>query len=223
MGHWHGLTKLHLHTDATLVIMDNATLSLGKALREFKTKTCSMFATQELQREVNAWNHKQAKKSTVVKASHKPKEFNMNTYKYHALGDITNTIREYGTTESYSTEPVSFVHDYPGPHYISCLWQGELEHRTLKSRYKRTSKKNYLKQLTQIECHQAHIHQICRRLNAGKTSHHNEVEYASLLMSQYCIGKSQNEPVILPIFLHENCGDPAVKVSIHVNGLVSPF
>jgi hypothetical protein len=34
------------------------------------------------------------------------KAFNLNTYKLHALGDYTATIRRYGTTDSYSTEPV---------------------------------------------------------------------------------------------------------------------
>ena len=36
------------------------------------------------------------------------KGFNLNTYKYHALGDVADTIRRYGTTDSYSTEPVIF-------------------------------------------------------------------------------------------------------------------
>jgi len=34
------------------------------------------------------------------------KKFNLNTYKCHALGDYTTTIRRYGTTDSYSTELV---------------------------------------------------------------------------------------------------------------------
>jgi hypothetical protein len=35
-----------------------------------------------------------------------PKTLNLNTYKLHALGDYTDTIWRYGTTDSYSTEPV---------------------------------------------------------------------------------------------------------------------
>lgn len=31
---------------------------------------------------------------------------NLNTYKVHALGDYVETIRRYGTTDSYSTESV---------------------------------------------------------------------------------------------------------------------
>jgi hypothetical protein len=39
-------------------------------------------------------------------ATRRPKTLNLNTYKFHALGDYANTIREFGTTDSYSTEPV---------------------------------------------------------------------------------------------------------------------
>jgi hypothetical protein len=34
------------------------------------------------------------------------KSFNFQTYKFHALGDYVTSIRHFGTTDSYSTEPV---------------------------------------------------------------------------------------------------------------------
>ena len=37
----------------------------------------------------------------------KPKVLNLNTYKLHSLGDYPETIKQYGTTDSYSTELVS--------------------------------------------------------------------------------------------------------------------
>ena len=37
-----------------------------------------------------------------------PKQFNLNTYKFHSLGDYCITIRRFGTTNSYSTQPVGF-------------------------------------------------------------------------------------------------------------------
>jgi hypothetical protein len=40
-------------------------------------------------------------------ATRQPKGFNLNTYKFHALGDYTAAIRQFGTTDSYSTEIVS--------------------------------------------------------------------------------------------------------------------
>lgn len=45
--------------------------------------------------------------SSAKPATRRPREFNMNTYKTHALGDYVETIRHYGTTDSYSTEFVS--------------------------------------------------------------------------------------------------------------------
>jgi hypothetical protein len=44
--------------------------------------------------------------SRLQGATRQLKTFNLNTYKFHALGDYTATIRRYGTTDSYSTEAV---------------------------------------------------------------------------------------------------------------------
>jgi hypothetical protein len=44
----------------------------------------------------------------VVITARKAKTFNLDTYKYHSLGDYTEHIRQYGTTDSYSTEPVCY-------------------------------------------------------------------------------------------------------------------
>jgi hypothetical protein len=53
-------------------------------------------------------------------ASRHKKTFNLNTYKLHALGNYTMTIRRYGTTDSYSTEMVhitSFCPNDPSFHH----------------------------------------------------------------------------------------------------------
>jgi hypothetical protein len=42
-------------------------------------------------------------KATVSRQS---KTFNLQTYKLHALGDYVSSIRRFGTTDSYSTQPV---------------------------------------------------------------------------------------------------------------------
>lgn len=109
LAHWHGLAKLRLHTDLTLTIMDNETTSLGQQFRNFTKKTCAAFKTEELAREANARKRRQAKKQPGTSSSkgRRAKTFNLQTYKYHALGDYVDTIRRYGTTDSYSTEPVS--------------------------------------------------------------------------------------------------------------------
>jgi hypothetical protein len=40
-------------------------------------------------------------------AARKHKTLNLNTYKFHSLGDVVPTIRMFGTTDSYSTQMVS--------------------------------------------------------------------------------------------------------------------
>jgi hypothetical protein len=42
-------------------------------------------------------------------ARRRKKSLNLKTYKNHSLGDYVRTIRRYGTTDSYSTEPVSEI------------------------------------------------------------------------------------------------------------------
>jgi hypothetical protein len=58
--------------------------------------------------EPTAFSPPVAASSTVPAAitARKTKTFNLDTYKYHSLGDYTEHIRQHGTTDSYSTEPV---------------------------------------------------------------------------------------------------------------------
>ncbi|RDB23027.1 hypothetical protein Hypma_009855 [Hypsizygus marmoreus] len=141
----------------------------------------------------------------------KIKKFNLNTYKAHALGDYVATIKRYGTTDSYSTEP------------------GELEHRTPKGRYKRTSKRAFTKQLAQIERRQARLrylktksisvqeaeNQAEGRLDGSEQlilDAENAVDQPAL---HHQIGATENLPCHIGTFLHENSGDPATRDFLH--------
>lgn len=62
LAHWHGLAKLRIHTDITLDILDQVTTSLGEALRNFQLKSFPAFNTQELRREADARDRKNARK-----------------------------------------------------------------------------------------------------------------------------------------------------------------
>jgi hypothetical protein len=42
----------------------------------------------------------------------RPKTFNLGTYKGHSYGDYVKSIRQYGTMDSYSTEPVRHAKYY---------------------------------------------------------------------------------------------------------------
>jgi hypothetical protein len=173
-----------MHTDSTLDILSQATMSLGESIRDFQEKTCTMFQTRELERERAARQRRQEKKTanrgarstlatssdttgeSTITANHgtgsapasaadnhrgestnsenqrnvltpassgsstravanvtnsssgqaskvpsnntrKSKLLNLETYTYHAMGDYVKTIRTFGTTDSYSTQPVS--------------------------------------------------------------------------------------------------------------------
>jgi fructose-1-phosphate kinase PfkB-like protein len=103
-----------MHTDETLKILDETTRHIGIQFRAFTTKTCPAFCTRELDRETKARKRRQLQKvapkgPTIASSGSLPKTFNMQTYKYHALGDYADTIRMFGTSDSYSTEPVSTI------------------------------------------------------------------------------------------------------------------
>ena len=100
-----------MHTDATLEILSQATIAFGARIREFQEKTCSAFLTRELERERTARVRRQDKQTVKaeISSAKQMKQFSLKTYKYHALGDYCNTIRRFGTTDSYTTQPVGFI------------------------------------------------------------------------------------------------------------------
>lgn len=122
MAHWHGLAKARMHSDLTLEIMDEVTSTLGRQFRQFKNTVCAAYQTRELPREAEARAKRLVKKAGKESTGQKgkgsssiaargqnvqrTKVFNFQTYKFHALGDYVSTIRWYGTSDSYSTEPV---------------------------------------------------------------------------------------------------------------------
>jgi hypothetical protein len=88
--------------------MEDITISLGKELRAFCANSCPAFQTRELRREAEGRQRRQQRSTASSKAtaSRQPKSFNLQTYKLHALGDYVSSIRRFGTTDSYSTQPV---------------------------------------------------------------------------------------------------------------------
>jgi hypothetical protein len=96
-----------MHSKKTLDILDGQTQTLGEQFRFFQTNTCAAFETKELQWEADKRYRNKTRNGAPGSSKRKPKSFNLNTYKFHALGDYVETIRMYGTTDSYSTEPVS--------------------------------------------------------------------------------------------------------------------
>lgn len=115
MTAWHGLAKLRIHSEITLELLQRETVRLGEELRRFQKDICPHYETYESDREAqarvraataraNAQGKSQAEPGSGTK---KRKVFNLHTSKIHALGDYVEEIRLYGTTDGYSTHPVS--------------------------------------------------------------------------------------------------------------------
>ncbi|KAH6869013.1 hypothetical protein BKA70DRAFT_1452213 [Coprinopsis sp. MPI-PUGE-AT-0042] len=75
------------------------------------------------------------------------KKFSLSTPKYHALGHYTETIRSYGTTDSFTSEI------------------GETNHPAIKMWYKRTDRRNYSVQFAKISRQQARFRRMRSRLS----------------------------------------------------------
>ena len=65
MAEWHALAKLRIHTDGTLMVLEDLTRELGKLLRQFRDLTCSQFSTVELPKETAARVRNNLKKHTL--------------------------------------------------------------------------------------------------------------------------------------------------------------
>lgn len=111
-AHWHALAKLRVHTESTLSALGETFKRLSRQLRGFRDFTCAAFTTAELPKEKAARERRAAREGSGLGdpkagvSGRKAKKFNLNTYKYHAMGDYVQSIRLFGTTDSFSTQIV---------------------------------------------------------------------------------------------------------------------
>ena len=105
---YQALGKLRLHTEDTLDYWENVCRVMGELVRQFRDCVCPRFETKETPREAQARAHRSTKKNKKEgNSARRSKKFNLHTYKFHAVGDGPSTVREFGTTDSYSTWIVS--------------------------------------------------------------------------------------------------------------------
>lgn len=113
LAEWQALTKLQLHTKDLLALLDLALRQLGAQMWKFQQITCAAFQAKELPKETAQRMRKEladlqsGHQKKAVRSKSLPKAFNIDTYKFHALGDYRKTICLFGTTDSYSTQIVS--------------------------------------------------------------------------------------------------------------------
>lgn len=79
-----------------------------------------------------------------------------------------------------------------------------MEHKTLKARYKRTSRKQFVKQVTNIERREARFRLLVAQHIPKEQEEDFEVHHR--------MGKSQSEYEHIGTFLSSNATDPAFKV-----------
>jgi hypothetical protein len=169
-----------------------------------------MYPTRELERERAARVRRKSTQQECNRSARQPKQLNLKTYKYHALGDYVHTIRQFGTTDSYSTQPVSSIWYLLFVSYE--VHQSEREHRTSKARFLRTNGRVIPQQLSEIERRQHRVSMIRENLDRRLSQIESDV-ITNDPGVQYNMGKSEKFSVHIPTFLQRNEGDPAVKVS----------
>lgn len=94
------------------------------------------------------------------------------------------------------------------------IYQSELEHRTAKSRYLGTNRKNFVKQLTRIERRQARICRIRARIMQDRDSACESEQVPNTPQQHHHIGLGQNRWEHIGTFLCRHAGDPAVQVQV---------
>ena len=110
---WHALAKLRLHTESTVQRLEGLTTELGKSMRYFRDTTQASFETFELPKEMGTRQRQKSGKGKEKVAAgtsgRKPRNLNLFTYKWHALGDYVRAIRLFGGTDGFSTQVVSDI------------------------------------------------------------------------------------------------------------------
>lgn len=100
--------------DNTLALLDQALQRLAAQVRQFQRVTCPSFKTKELPGESAQQQRREVaeiqmgRRRKPSKGSPLPKALNLNTYKFHALGDYTLMIKTFSTTDSYTTQVVRY-------------------------------------------------------------------------------------------------------------------
>ncbi|KAG2051670.1 hypothetical protein BDR06DRAFT_983445 [Suillus hirtellus] len=198
---WHALAKLRNHSESTLGFFEDTFKTLSRQLWKFRDFMCTAFNTVELQKETAARQRRlaQCPESSNVASSEssgpRTKKFNLNTYKFHAMGDYVRTIKLFGTTDSFTTQI------------------GELAHRILKAFYPLTSKLDTPAQLAKHKRRRRMLRRVREAANDTLSSDQIPANSPTPLCPQdhYFIASSRNNPVSLFAFLQKHDNDPATK------------
>ncbi|KAL5531049.1 hypothetical protein ACEPAG_3925 [Sanghuangporus baumii] len=204
---WHAYAKLRIHTETTVRLLKTCTKELGKQVRLFKKET-SCYNTRELQREVAARGRRyiamvgkgkgkaKLQSSEQGEASHgdpKRKILNINTPKFHALGEYAQAIRHFGMTDSYSTQI------------------GESQHKRVKRMYGRTNKRNAAKDVSKLEGRGRALNRIKSRMDNSVTSKPVESLSKTSPSVHYHMPASQKDSETIGDWIHQHKADAVLR------------
>jgi hypothetical protein len=203
-------------------------------MRKFEKYVCTKYDTKDLPSELAARTRRQQRKAfqkpTSTPASPTQKDpatkgpqrrkFNLETYKYHTLGDYATSIPLHGTLDGYSSQLVGYpVLSMRIQYLISD--QGELEHRRSKRFYPIVRKGNHAvgigkavsrERLLQL-ISQRTIHPKVRRSPKGRKPVKESLPHTSPTTHHHISAETRNKVDIADL-LDENEGDPALEVRI---------
>ncbi|KIM21418.1 hypothetical protein M408DRAFT_104783 [Serendipita vermifera MAFF 305830] len=134
LAEYQALAKMRMHTDASLAHWDIVTKTVTNSLRAFQQSSQAIRTFETPRERNNRLRRSQAGPHAPATVNGPTlRTLNLRTYKFHAMGDGPATVRQYGTTDSYTTQI------------------GERQHRVPKSMYRRSSKNRHATQQITVQ------------------------------------------------------------------------
>ncbi|KAJ7579392.1 hypothetical protein C8J56DRAFT_1169724 [Mycena floridula] len=217
-AYWHGLAKMRMHTESSVMVLETVTKALSNSLRHFAEVICTHYSTLETDAEFGARRRAETRRQAKAQGqqssnaaqtpstssiSKRPRIFNLSTPKLHQLGYYAPHIRLFGTTDSYSTQT------------------GEAEHKVVKAQYGKTSKKQVVQQVIGLDVSETVHDRMFEEVTALETiteeaetddeDRTDEPKPTADFSKQWRIAVDQSKRIHVPTWVQENNRDPAFK------------
>ena len=102
---WHGLAKLRLHTESTVINLENSITRLGEILRKFSESLCPAYATYELPSEEAARVRRKATAAKKTKAQSPKKKKKKSTQPPAIEKKKAGPIKPEGSGQTSNSKP----------------------------------------------------------------------------------------------------------------------
>ena len=79
---------------------------VGESIRWFSNNVCAEIEAFETPKEAEKRRRKAARQGSSTSKEKQPRDFGLERYKLHALGDYVEHVQLFGTLDNYNTQPV---------------------------------------------------------------------------------------------------------------------